>query len=285
MKAVFTLWKQPMDDGLMHCGFNSTVDLATSFVLAVEVARNHYPEIELVTDDSGKALLIDHLNIPFSNVNLALNDYRYLPIHHWAYPKMIAYGLQQKPFIHLDYDVFLWDGIPKEMRKNALTFQNIEEGHIFRDHYMSGIEVFNNAPVAPENIKKNYTQEVFNCGVVMANDIDFVQEWWEAAKLYVEAPENQVMWTDMNVLYRSNHNLIFEQWFPGCIAKRRKMKIGEDIRFLLHAGTPPDFKYTHTLGPAKREANIAALVAGRVAADYPQYLKALRNLEPVPAAV
>jgi hypothetical protein len=280
MKAVFTLWKQPMDKGLMHCGYLSTFDMAVSCVLALEVAREHFTEIELVTDDSGKELLIDYLKLPFTSVNLELNNYKHIPVQHWAYPKMVAYGVQDRPFIHLDNDVYLWDGIPADIKNKALAFQNIEVNQTMYDHYRNGIGQFYSSPVKPENVAKNYMPLAFNCGVVMANDIEFVQEWWEAAKLYVEHPDNQVMWNNPTILGSNNHNLIFEQWFPSCLTKHRKLKMDIDVGFILLHYARPNYRFTHTLGHVKRDHRVAERVWERVKYQYPQYVRALEDLQP-----
>jgi hypothetical protein len=280
MKAVFTLWKQPMDQGLMHCGYLSHFDMAVSTCLAVETARQYYHEIELVTDDSGKQLLCDHLKLPFSSVNLALNNYSHIPVQHWAYPKMVAYSVQTRPFVHLDNDVYLWDGLPSDIKNKPLAFQNIEISETMYNHYRHGIGRFYASNAHSVRVAHNYVPHAFNCGVVMANDIEFVQEWWEAAKLYVEHPENQWMWENRDVLNSANHNLVFEQWFPACLAKQRGLELDRDIGFVLLPYERKGFRFTHTLGHVKREKVVAERVWARVKHQYPQYIKALEDLQP-----
>jgi hypothetical protein len=280
MKAVFTLWKQPMDMGLMHCGYLSNFDMAVSTCLAVETARLYYKEIELVTDDSGKELLCDHLKLPFTSVNLALNNYKHIPVQHWAYPKMVAYSVQDRPFIHLDNDVYLWDGIPSDIKSKALAFQNIEVSDTMYNHYRQGIGRFYASNEHSTRVAHNYVPYAFNCGVVMANDIEFVQEWWEAAELYVEHPRNAWMWENHEILTSANHNLVFEQWFPSCLAKQRGLELDRDIGFVLLPYERKGFRFTHTLGHVKREKIVAERVWERVKHQYPNYVRALEDLQP-----
>ena len=79
--------------------------------------KQNYGEVTLYTDNLGKELLIDKLEIPYSKVNLELNELQDYPAELWALGKVFTYSLQEKPFIHADTDVFIWNKLPADFLK------------------------------------------------------------------------------------------------------------------------------------------------------------------------
>lgn len=66
----------------------------------------------LVTDTAGKALLVDRMGLEFAEVSTELDRLRDVDPGWWPLGKLIAYNLQDRPFVHLDNDVFLWRALP-----------------------------------------------------------------------------------------------------------------------------------------------------------------------------
>ena len=98
-----------------------------SWALSCLTLRRHYDEVALYTDSVGKHVLIDLLHLPYTEVNVVFDDFKCLP-HHWALAKVYTYSLQKKPFIHVDGDVYLPNGIPEEIAKKPVIIQNREIG-------------------------------------------------------------------------------------------------------------------------------------------------------------
>lgn len=87
--------------------------------------REFYKELELYTDFEGKNILIDLLQLPYSKV---YTDYEYIDVNPnlWAYPKILTYNRQEKPFIHIDGDIFIWKKFDKALEGADLIAQNLE---------------------------------------------------------------------------------------------------------------------------------------------------------------
>lgn len=95
--------------------------------LSLLLARRHYPETALVTDSAGKALLVDTLGLSFTSVSTELDCLRDADPDLWALGKLVAYSIQDEPFIHLDTDVFLWRALPARLTSAPVLAQHREQ--------------------------------------------------------------------------------------------------------------------------------------------------------------
>lgn len=115
MKLVYSHWSSPR---------SMTVDLRITFCLSVLVASRRYPRIELITDSTG-ARLVERLQLPFTGVRTDLDHLDVSPLA-WASGKLMAYSLQEEPFIHLDQDVFLFRRLPERLHMAPILAQSPE---------------------------------------------------------------------------------------------------------------------------------------------------------------
>jgi hypothetical protein len=106
MNIVWSLWTRPLV-AVGRIGWRSPRDHLLSWVLSVGLARRHYADTRLVTDDAGAALLVDALGLEFGEVSLSLNALDDQDPNWWALGKLYAYAEQQRPFLHVDSDVYL----------------------------------------------------------------------------------------------------------------------------------------------------------------------------------
>jgi hypothetical protein len=124
-RAVWSFWSAPFE-AYQHVVWTSPRHHLLSWVLSFELARQHYPETVLVTDDRGKAVLADALRLPFRTVDTSLNALAGRDPCWWALGKLYAYAAQSQPFIHIDSDVYLWRALPDEIIAAPIFAQNPE---------------------------------------------------------------------------------------------------------------------------------------------------------------
>ena len=130
MIGVFTLWETSSNK--VNAGFRTSEELAISISLSVEQAKKYFEEVHLVTNTVGKELLIDKYKIPFDEVKVVLDFLDdALPANLWAYAKIFSYSIQDRPFCHIDNDVYLFQDIPEDIKTAPLFFQNKED---FKTH-------------------------------------------------------------------------------------------------------------------------------------------------------
>ena len=126
MKIVQSFWSKPHSDALInvwesrsHGGWLDDKYHYMSWALSSYQLRKYYDEVELVTDAAGKELLIDILNLPYTNVVVKLDEINDYDRDLWALGKVYTYSLQQSPFLHVDGDIFIWKPFEKKLLESG----------------------------------------------------------------------------------------------------------------------------------------------------------------------
>lgn len=269
MKALFSFWSLPARE---HRGFPWVLHKASMFswALAVAQARRHYSEVELVTDHDGLELLCNKMALPFTSANTELSSLPSSLSFLWALGKLKAYGLQSKPFIHLDGDVFLWK---KPSCDDGEVFaQNFETF----DAYFCRVEsVLSRLGYCPDWMKEPQAigTKPVNMGLFGANKLSFVKEYAALALEVATHPRNR---EPLFEIYRAIHHVtpstVCEQWIVTALAKR----LGQPIKCLFDEGAcwnkedANEAGYTHLLGASKQNIGVCKRLEARVQRDYPE---------------
>ena len=99
--------------------------------LAVCQAARVFPEVKFVTDLQG-AQLADRLGWKFDAVDTSLEGFQPEGLTHvWALGKLVACGLQTKPFVHLDGDVILLKPLPRRVCHAPIIAQSQDHWHYY----------------------------------------------------------------------------------------------------------------------------------------------------------
>jgi hypothetical protein len=251
-RAVFSFFNPKRN----ACGYESLEDCLISQCLAIEIASRHFDEVELYTDNWGYALMegIEGLPINFK-VNNRLEEISKVNPYFWAYAKIHTYSIQDKPFLHIDNDVYMWNGLKKEHKESRLLFQSKE---LFKKpgygYYDLLKPIYNKAPKKVSELVE-VKDFAYNCGVCGGWDLEFFKKWREWSEGYIFAPENQRLFfvehTDMLI----HQNLFHEQYFCSSLIKKKGLRnqvnvLGEEIHDISKNG----YKYTHLWGTTKKEA-------------------------------
>lgn len=125
MRIVQTFWTAGQDPLKCDFGWRHAEYNLMSWALSCICLRMHYDEVALYTDEEGKHVLIDLLNLPYTEVHVVYDRTLGLS-QHWAQAKMRTYAEQTVPFIHVDGDVYLSRRIPDAISHSPLVAQNRE---------------------------------------------------------------------------------------------------------------------------------------------------------------
>lgn len=249
-----------------------------SWALSCLQLKQYYPELILYCDSVSAKILIDFLQLPYSEVVCNLDS---LNIYHpqlWALPKIAAYSQQEKPFLHVDGDVFIWKKFEDTLLKGNLIAQNIESATDYYENIMISLESSLN--YFPNEIKneRKYKRPIlaYNAGIFGGNDISFFKEYTSKAFEFVE--KNTLNLSKINV---SNFNIFFEQYLFYCLVKKQNKKVNvllpEIIGDNQYKGfgdfgrVPYEKHYLHLLGSYKRNDFVCKQMANRLRQDYPEY--------------
>lgn len=272
MRAVFTYWSTQKDEKKVNQGFASSEDMARTVALSVAKIKEQpgIDEVVLVTNSFGQRMLVDRYRIPFDGVQVILDHLADLDFNLWAYAKICAFANQDRPFIHIDLDVVIFEELPAEIFTAPLSFQNRE---LLAHHqgYQFYLKQTSEAGVVPEEILNHPPLWAFNCGIVAANNLEIVRSWKKLVDQFLFAEAHQDYWNRPG-LDKHSHNHLFEQYFISAIIQR--LGIQDEIGLLIHNfenidWQNPPFRMVHLWGNAKESQTYMAAVRTILEREFP----------------
>jgi hypothetical protein len=292
-RAVWSFWSAPFE-AYQHAVWISGRHHLFSWVLSFELARQYFSETVLITDDRGKALLVDVLRLPFGAVDTSLNALAGHDPCWWALGKLYAYASQSQPFIHIDSDVYLWRALPDEIIAAPIFAQNPEcfqfsQGWYRPDRWEAALKMVRGwAPPEWTWYVRRRGSEAACCGVLGGNDTAFISYYARNAIRIVEHPRNQLAWQHLRSA--ADDNVLAEQYFlSACLyyhaGNPRSQFKGIEMRYLFEsmdaASSPAESErvgFTHLIAGSKRDPRLAERLESRVRQDYPEaYERVLRH--------
>jgi hypothetical protein len=294
---VWSLWTKPFRAHHSRVWLTELHHLF-AWVLSVETARQHYPECVLFTDDEGARLLVDGLGLPFTHVSTALTALDHADTGWWVLGKLMTYRAQREPFVHIDNDVFLWQRLPQALEEAPVFAQNPETFPFTGESWYRPVrldEAIRNAGGwAPREWHWSIAGERNDaacCGIMGGRNVDFIAYYADLAIQMIEHPHNQPAWARLGDVV--SDNILVEQYLLVSCLDFHRHRPGSayadiDIRYLF-ASSEEAFDdaaaacagYTHLIGGAKSNEELARRLEARVARDYPLYYeRCLRLVQP-----
>lgn len=290
MRAVWSFWSKPFN-AFKGRIWREPQHHLLAWGLSLRLARQHFAETQLVTDTAGKQMLVDELGLEFDEVSTELDGLRDINPGWWALGKLVAYSLQDRPFVHIDTDVFLWKALPTSLAAAPVLAQCPEQHalenawcgprhieYLFDRHNLS-------LPVEWQWASSRNTTwfREENCGIMGGRRVDFIRHYAQTAIRLVSDPANRAVWAELPDL--SGYNMLIEQFLLACCVDYHRIDPasayrGVNIRYLFadwtEAHSPQAASlagYTHLLGDAKTNPVVTARLERRVAQLDPAFLR------------
>lgn len=249
-----------------------------SWTLSCLQLKQYYPNIILYCDNVSAKTLIDNLQLPYNEVVCNLDVLNKYHPQLWALPKIHAYSQQERPFLHVDGDVYIWKKFDDELLKSGLIAQNVESATNYYEKIMWSLEskltYFPEEIIIERELKKPIL--AYNAGIFGGTDIPFFKEYTEKAFEFVN--KNIPNLSEINV---TNFNIFFEQYLFYCLAKKKKQSVNVLIPEIIgdneykgfgdFARVPYEKQYLHLLGTYKKSEFVCKQLANRLRQDYPIY--------------
>jgi len=290
MRAVWSFWGRPFyayKGGI----WSSPLHHLLAWAVSLHSARRHYPDTMLVTDRRGKKLLVDQLGLPFAHVSTELERLNGADPGWWALGKLVAYSLQDRPFVHIDSDVFLWNPLPQHV-VDAPVFAQCPEYFHANDSWCSPRDVERVfaehgaiLPVEWEWARSNeepcFKEE--NCGILGGSHVAFLRHYARTAMELVLDPRNALAWARFPE--KGGLNMIIEQFLlSACLefhrfhprSPYRGVRIGHLFPSLgdaFDSARATRAGFTHLLGDAKSSPAVGRRLEERVRREDPAYLR------------
>ncbi len=288
MKIVQSCWSKP----ICHNGINSVIGgwynpifFYMSWSLSCLTYLKYYNNIELVCDSKSKEILIDRMRLPYSNVTVILDELKDYHPDLWALGKVVAYSVQKEPFIHVDYDTYIWEKFPQRIEEAGLVAQHLENDYKHNDLFFADVvKAFRYIPndILKYRVNSSVITEI-NAGVIGGNNIIFFKEYCNEAFKFVDSNRNFIE----NLRFKGMFNTIFEQYLFYCMCSNRNITIS----YLIEKDISSNFdgladfhdigrktNFIHTVGFYKSYFEIGEQIAYRLYVEFPEYYDRIVNL-------
>lgn len=258
-----SLWTKPCLEGKSH-GFNSVKSMIESLILSSNVAKQHYSEIHFYTDKIGYEWITPYLDqLPFTKIEVCLDDYNWIPDFYWSFVKVAVYKLQKEPFLHIDNDVFLWNAIPESaLADKDFLFQQLEDARLENwGFYQEGLRIYKNA-IHPEYEFKDFA---VNCGIfgcLTEKAFSLFDKYFEFGEYFIKKAELSDEIQKESISNRHLASVIIEQLFIYSLIIQNNLSYG--VILDLNAKPIVPIKYTHMLGQSKRHTLVENMIKERL---------------------
>lgn len=284
MKIVQSFWTGHKDC-LKDCyGWLSPICNYLSWIVSCNQLRKYYDDVTLVTDKQGYDVLINKLQLPYTDVIVNLDELNGYNSNLWALAKIKAYDSFDEPFIHVDGDVFVWTRIDEPLKNHDLITQNQE---ITTDYYWNMWQFICPAIQYIPEVMQRYVNHIdskaYNMGIFGGTDIDFIKRYARQAFDFVDRNLE-----DVNQLEGTNFNIFFEQVLLYQMVREESKTmscfIREDIGdnqyhdFANFDDVPDRRSYLHLLGFYKQQQSVCKKLESFVIRNYPEYYKRLEEI-------
>jgi hypothetical protein len=290
IKAVQSLWTRPLfsdnrasietrlNGGWMEYKIN-----LMSWALSCLLAKEHYKQIDLYTDELGYKLLIEYLDLPYDGVHLSLGELNNFNVELWSYGKIIAYKNQSRPFLHIDGDVFLFNKVDIA-RNDELVCQQLENFKFYEQLFELVDKQLIYKSELVGGILNSKVLKGYNCGIFGGTNLEFIQNYCNTSIDLYEKYSSINSKFDLTTL-----NIFFEQVLLYFLASGSSIKVktlfgpgeikegySELLDFLNLGG---EKGYIHCVGHSKRNPVVNEQVLLLLYRNNPEIYKKIENIQ------
>lgn len=285
-KLVHSFWSEPYRESnfRVNGGFKNNYYFLLSSILSFFSFKKSIKNsiFELVTDDYGKFMLVDELGLPYDSVDIRLNNVK-ADSEIWSIGKLHAFQ-QNEPFLHVDFDAFLFKPLSEEYLNSKIIVANNESNYEIYNNIVNqvkvGVKVHDNIYKAVFNqFDKTKTVNSYNMGVFGGSDIKTIKEYTEKSLKMYELNKKWLAHTN-----RTGITCFIEQIYLAYYLAEKNI----DPTFLLkgnwynaveHNTDAVEKGFTHLVSEAKRNQVVLQLLETRVQKDYPEYFEKLQGIK------
>ncbi len=290
MRAVWSFWSKPYREARGRTWREPRHHLL-AWGLSLRLARAHFDETMLVTDEDGRELLVEQLGLRFDVVSTELERLGDVDPGWWALGKLVAYSVQDRPFVHLDTDVFLWRALPAALM-TAAVFTQCPEWHAYGRGRCQPGEIGNRFARHGLRLPAEWEWAVSrggdrfreeSCGIVGGNRVDFIRHYAATAIEMVTDPAHAAMWAELGP--KDGYNMLLEQfWLGACVDYHRYAPEsrfrGVAMKYVfpsMEEAFSPEAAaragFTHLLGDVKAHPEVAGRLERRMAEMDPGFAR------------
>ncbi len=189
--------------------------------------------------------------------------------------KLLTYAQQEQPFVHIDSDVYLFDPLPARVTSAAVLAQNPEPVDQLSPWYDPVVCAAAIRTQGDGCIPEEWTwyqtfapeQHAACCGIFGGHQLDFIHHYSSVVLRLLHGNRHAFD----HLMNKRELNAFFEQYLLVACANYHQV----EIEYLFGSreqavSDAPGAGFTHLVGAAKRDPDLAARVERRVAREWPE---------------
>lgn len=234
--------------------------LRNMHTLSAHLARKHYGKITMLTDSAGAKDLSD---IGYDAVETVLDEVDPSYARVWSLGKIHSYkhiAERGRPFLHLDYDVFLHKPLPDRLTEAKVFAQSPEKALYnipqFKRHCPD--------KQVPPNF--NWPELAWNMGIFGGVDCEFVTRYVDVVLSLIYALVNQWFWQRSNGVFQSNvgwaYAVIPEQYYLEVVRQLAGVEMSSMFPSCPSSDEAIDLGYTHLMA-SKNQPEVVEKISQR----------------------
>lgn len=235
--------------------------------LSLALAKKHYNKVHLICDTDGASFLKD---LPFDSFIVELDNMPNFPLV-WAMGKIYAYRIAcnyNKPFLHIDSDVFLWEPLPDSLISSNLIAQSKDSPF---NCFVYDYSYFKTKLPDLWIESKSYARDVvvYNMGIFGGHDVPNIRNYSNLAISMIEDPQLKCTWetpvyNDRGVQSELAKNCLLEQGTFAIYLHKNNLTVNTLFHDLHDGANLTYLKYTHLMGD-KRVPEVRGRIKRRIA--------------------
>ena len=189
-----------------------------NLALSYHTLEKIYPEVILYTDETGYKLLVEQLGLGYNEVFVNLAN----PLEnidnticldtYWVLRKLYTYSIQEKPFIHVDNDVYLFKAFDSKLTEATLWAQNIETNIYYTETLITIQNKFIYVPNWLKAISEKNCCAV-NAGILGGEDCAFFKNLYNEVIAFIQRNNDC-----LHLVSVDDMNIFLEQCMFKCYA-------------------------------------------------------------------
>lgn len=251
MNAIFSLKTTKFDNNCS--GYNSYDDFKDCLELAVRLIKPTVDNIVFYADKKSVKHIKSFKKL-FDDVIVNLDEINWVQDYNWAFNKLHIYNQQTKPFVHIDNDVFLHQGLPKLFIEECDFYFQGKELLTVHPYYQEALALTKEC--VDRKMLPTIPEYAINTGIAGFNDLSIIEEYYDNAKRFV-LKNQEIGYKEPMITYHLC--ILFEQLFLTHLVEHKKCNyiLTDDFQ---EKGIP----YTHLISNSKRDKNNIELVRNKL---------------------
>jgi hypothetical protein len=292
MKIIQSFWTKPffhsadfLLDSRLNGGWPARKFNYFSWALSCLQLSEYYTDVCLVTDDLGKYMLIDKLQLPYTSVAVSLNKLDAYDPGLWALGKIYAYSIQEEPFLHVDSDIFIWRKFDDRINNAGLAAQNREIGSEYSQTFDDICKTFDYIPEYLKELEGLQYVACSNAGIIGGGDIPFFKLYTGEVFRFIDENRDSIR-KHIKYLNTAFVNVCYEQVIYNLLAEKNNKEIS--YLFPDHLDAPKDVgffhcadansAFVHCLGTFKKNRLVYRMLEIKLKTLYPEYYRRIVDL-------